>query len=181
MSIRYSFVQITKIRFPPGLLEHLPAAGSRGILIDHRFRWSSQLDEDGVTQQYYIATKSSPADDRARVLKYGRLFSVFDHLGDIQTSGLGEQGLFFQGTRHLSELLLRYGMLPHCLLVPPSRQTTFSSPPTSPTSTSPTSTELPYLEARSTCSAPNSCGTMSAMRSSRSSITAFHPCCCHSA
>jgi glycogen debranching enzyme len=65
------------------------------------------LDENGVTQQYYIATKSSPADDRARVLKYGRLFSVFDHLGDIQTSGLGEQGLFFQGTRHLSELLLR--------------------------------------------------------------------------
>ena len=65
------------------------------------------MDEDGVTQQYYIATKSSPADDRAQVLKYGRLFSVFDHLGDIQTSGLGEQGLFFQGTRHLSELLLR--------------------------------------------------------------------------
>ena len=65
------------------------------------------MDQDGVTQQYYIATKSSPADDRARVLKYGRLFSVFDRVGDIQTSGLGEQGLFFQGTRHLSELLLR--------------------------------------------------------------------------
>ena len=65
------------------------------------------MHENGGTQQYYIATKSSPTDDRARVLKYGRLFSVFDHLGDIQTSGLGEQGLFFQGTRHLSELLLR--------------------------------------------------------------------------
>ena len=64
------------------------------------------MDEDGVTQQYYIATTSSPADDRARVLKYGRLFSVFDRVGDIQTSGLGEQGLFFQGTRHLSELLI---------------------------------------------------------------------------
>lgn len=65
------------------------------------------MDEDGVTQQYYIATTSSPADDRARVLKYGRLFSVFDRVGDIQTSGLAEQGLFFQGTRHLSELILR--------------------------------------------------------------------------
>lgn len=65
------------------------------------------MDERGVTQQYYIATKSSPADERAQVLKYGRLFSVFDHRGDIQTSGLGEQGLFFQGTRHLSEFLLR--------------------------------------------------------------------------
>jgi glycogen debranching enzyme len=65
------------------------------------------LDEDAVTQQYYIATTSSPADDRARVLKYGRLFSVFDRVGDIQTYGLGEEGLFFQGTRHLSELLVR--------------------------------------------------------------------------
>jgi glycogen debranching enzyme len=64
------------------------------------------LDEARLTQQYYIATKSSPADDRAKVLKYGRMFSVFDHLGDIQTSGLGEQGLFSQGTRHLSELAL---------------------------------------------------------------------------
>jgi glycogen debranching enzyme len=64
------------------------------------------LDDARNTQQYYIATKSSPADDRAKVLKYGGMFSVFDHLGDIQTSGLGEQGLFFQGTRHLSELIL---------------------------------------------------------------------------
>jgi glycogen debranching enzyme len=65
------------------------------------------LDEARNTQQYYIATKSSPADDRAKVLKYGRTFSVFDHLGDIQTTGLGEQGLYFQGTRHLSEFILR--------------------------------------------------------------------------
>ena len=64
------------------------------------------MRKSGVTQQYYIAAKSSPSDARAQVLKYGGLFSVFDHLGDIQTSGLGEQGLFFRGTRHLSELLL---------------------------------------------------------------------------
>lgn len=64
------------------------------------------MDETRVAQQYYIATKSAPADERVKVLKYGRTFSVFDHLGDIQTSGLGEQGLFFQGTRHLSEFML---------------------------------------------------------------------------
>lgn len=64
------------------------------------------MDEARITQQYYIAAKSSPADDRAKVLKYGRMFSVFDHFGDIQTSGLGEQGLFFKGTRHLSEFIL---------------------------------------------------------------------------
>ena len=65
------------------------------------------MDERSITQQYYIAAKSSPVDERSQVLKYGSLFSVFDHLGDIQTSGLGEQGLFFQGTRHLSELIVR--------------------------------------------------------------------------
>jgi glycogen debranching enzyme len=63
------------------------------------------LDEVSVTQQYYIAAKSSPHDDRTRVLKYGTMFAVFDRLGDIQTrGGMGEQGLFFEGTRHVSEL-----------------------------------------------------------------------------
>ena len=66
------------------------------------------MDGSGIAHpQYYIATTSSPADDRARVLKYGRLFFVFDRLGDVQTSGLGEEGLFFDGTRYLSELSLR--------------------------------------------------------------------------
>jgi glycogen debranching enzyme len=31
------------------------------------------------------------------------MFSVFDRLGDFQTQGLGEHGLFFEGTRYLSE------------------------------------------------------------------------------
>ncbi len=58
------------------------------------------------TQHYYIATSESPIDDRARVLKYGRTFFVFDRLGDVQSTGMGEQGLFFEDTRHLSELML---------------------------------------------------------------------------
>ena len=66
------------------------------------------MDGIGIAHpQYYIATTSSPADDRARVLKYGRMFFVFDRLGDVQTSGLGEEGLFYDGTRHLSELSLQ--------------------------------------------------------------------------
>jgi hypothetical protein len=80
-----------------GLLDHLPTAGSKGILIDHRFRRSSQLDKDGITQQYYIAAKSSPADDRARVLKYGRLFSVFDRVGDSPPQDKSEE--FVKGYR----------------------------------------------------------------------------------
>ena len=62
------------------------------------------MDETSVTQQYYIATRSSPSDDRARVLKYGKMFAVFDRYGDIEPLGMGEQGIFFQGTRFLSEL-----------------------------------------------------------------------------
>ena len=66
------------------------------------------MDEATLTQQqYYIATKSAPSDDRARVLKYGSMFAVFDRLGDISHQGLGEQGIFYEGTRYLSVMSLR--------------------------------------------------------------------------
>jgi glycogen debranching enzyme len=63
------------------------------------------LDGPG-TAHYYIATSESPTDDRARVLKYGRTFFVFDRFGDVQTTGMGEQGLFLEDTRHLSGLMM---------------------------------------------------------------------------
>jgi len=62
------------------------------------------LDDQSVTQNFYIAAESSPADDRTRVLKHGDMFAVFDRYGDIETSGLKEQGMFCQGTRFLSQL-----------------------------------------------------------------------------
>jgi glycogen debranching enzyme len=62
------------------------------------------LDATGVTQQYYIAAGSSPSEDRVRVLKYGKCFAVFNRYGDIEPFGLGEHGIFFHGTRYLSEL-----------------------------------------------------------------------------
>ena len=62
------------------------------------------MDERNVPQKYYIVTRASPAEDRTRVLKYGSMFAVFDRYGDIEPLGLGEQGIFFRGTRHLSKL-----------------------------------------------------------------------------
>jgi len=62
------------------------------------------LNDQSVTQNYYIATESSPADDRTRVLKHGDMFAVFDRYGDIEIAGLKEQGIFCQGTRFLSQL-----------------------------------------------------------------------------
>jgi hypothetical protein len=55
---------------------------------------------------YHILAASSLADEWSRVLKHGDTFAVFDHYGDIKPGGLGEEGLYHQGTRYLSCLLL---------------------------------------------------------------------------
>jgi glycogen debranching enzyme len=60
-----------------------------------------------VNNEFYILAGSSLADDRAFVLKSGEMFGLFDHYGDIRAYGLGEQGVFYEGTRFLSLLELR--------------------------------------------------------------------------
>jgi glycogen debranching enzyme len=60
-----------------------------------------------VENQFYVLATSSLADDRTRVLKHGETFAVFNRFGDIEDLGLGEQGLYHRGTRHLSRLTLR--------------------------------------------------------------------------
>jgi glycogen debranching enzyme len=55
---------------------------------------------------FRILAASSLADERTRVLKHGDTFGVFDHYGDIKPEGLGEEGLYHDGTRFLSGLLL---------------------------------------------------------------------------
>jgi glycogen debranching enzyme len=58
------------------------------------------------TGPFYIQASLPAADERARVLKHGDTFAVFDHYGDVQPGGLGEEGVFYEGTRFLSRLLL---------------------------------------------------------------------------
>ncbi|MFL6195965.1 MAG: glycogen debranching N-terminal domain-containing protein [Thermoanaerobaculia bacterium] len=53
-------------------------------------------------EQHYILATSSRADDRTRALKHGESFAVFDRSGSIRPVGLGEMGLFHEGTRFLS-------------------------------------------------------------------------------
>jgi glycogen debranching enzyme len=53
-----------------------------------------------------ILAATATADDRTRVLKHGDTFAVFDHYGDIKPGGLGEEGLYHEGTRFLSCLVL---------------------------------------------------------------------------
>ncbi len=60
-----------------------------------------------VEDRYYILATSSLADEQDRVLKEGETFVVFDRYGDIKPVGLGEEGLYHEGTRFLSGMLLR--------------------------------------------------------------------------
>lgn len=52
--------------------------------------------------QYYILASAPPAAQATRVLKHGDTFAVLDPSGDIVPTGLGEQGVYHRGTRHLS-------------------------------------------------------------------------------
>jgi glycogen debranching enzyme len=61
---------------------------------------------DGDKSPYYILATSPQADVHTRVLKSGDTFAVFDHSGNITPTGLGEEGIYHEGTRYLSCLLL---------------------------------------------------------------------------
>jgi glycogen debranching enzyme len=56
---------------------------------------------------YYILVRTPHVDEQKHVLKHGETFGVFDHYGDIMPIGLGEHGLFHEGTRYLSTFVLR--------------------------------------------------------------------------
>jgi glycogen debranching enzyme len=63
-----------------------------------------------------LLATSSLTDVARRVLKHGDTFAVFDRYGDIVPGGLGEQGLYHEGTRFLSGLLFElYGQRPFFL------------------------------------------------------------------
>jgi len=62
-----------------------------------------------VQDRFYILATTPRREERARVLKHGETFAVFDSHGDVRRLGLGEQGLYHEGTRFLSRLELRVG------------------------------------------------------------------------
>lgn len=69
-----------------------------------------------IEEKFYILASSDRAAECSRVLKEGETFAIFDCHGDIQPIGLGEQGIFHEGTRYLSKLELRFGGLRPLLL-----------------------------------------------------------------
>src|SRR5580704_16054575 len=75
-----------------------------------RSNWPPDLRKTGEGQAggsvFRILAAASLADERTRVLKHGNTFAVFDHYGDITHDGLGEEGIYHDGTRFLSGLIL---------------------------------------------------------------------------
>ncbi len=59
-----------------------------------------------IGQQYYVLATSARADESRRVLKHGDTFAVFDRYGDILPLGMGEEGVYHEGTRFVSRLEL---------------------------------------------------------------------------
>jgi glycogen debranching enzyme len=64
---------------------------------------------DQHERTYEIQAGSELADTYDQVLKHGESFAVFDRHGDIRQQGLGEEGIYHRGTRHLSSLVLHLG------------------------------------------------------------------------
>jgi glycogen debranching enzyme len=63
----------------------------------------SELD----AQRYDVQAGAELADTYDQVLKHGESFAVFDRHGDILPEGMGEEGIYHRGTRHVSGLVLR--------------------------------------------------------------------------
>lgn len=55
---------------------------------------------------HHVLAASATIDDRTRVLKHDDTFAVFDHVGQIKSTRLGQEGLYHGGTRYLSCLML---------------------------------------------------------------------------
>jgi len=63
-------------------------------------------DRIRVGDQWYVAASAARADETPHVLKHDESFLVADRYGDVDGTGLGEQGLYHDDTRYLSEFRL---------------------------------------------------------------------------
>lgn len=62
-----------------------------------------------IGNRFYILATSSLGEGGEQVLKHGEAFALFDRFGDVRPIGMGEEGFYHNGTRHLSRLQLRIG------------------------------------------------------------------------
>lgn len=67
------------------------------------------MSDDCPEDQCYISATHALAESPGWVLKAAETFAVFDRHGDIQPLGLGEQGIYCEGTRFLNRWELYLG------------------------------------------------------------------------
>jgi glycogen debranching enzyme len=59
-----------------------------------------------VGDRWYVAANAARADESPHVLKHDEIFLVTDRHADVDGAGLGEEGLYHEDTRYLSECML---------------------------------------------------------------------------
>jgi glycogen debranching enzyme len=60
-------------------------------------------DKIQIGDQWYVAAKAARTEENPQVLKHDETFAMFDRFGDIPLVGSGEQGLYHEDTRFLSQ------------------------------------------------------------------------------
>ena len=60
-------------------------------------------DKIQIGDKWYVAASSARAEERPQVLKHEETFALFDRFGDVPGLGSGEQGLYHEDTRFLSQ------------------------------------------------------------------------------
>jgi glycogen debranching enzyme len=66
-------------------------------------------ERNNHNHDHYELIAADRASEFSRVLKQGDTFAIFDCHGDVLSTGMGEQGIFHEGTRFLSRWELRIG------------------------------------------------------------------------
>jgi glycogen debranching enzyme len=74
-----------------------------------------QFAPEEVTDHHIVGSPSHETEG-GRVLKHDDAFLIVSRLGEIQTTGRGEQGIYFRGTRYVSRLRVRFARRPSMLL-----------------------------------------------------------------
>ncbi len=86
---------------------------------DARGTGSGAVERGGAAehvQRYYILAPEVPVPEHTLVLKDDATFGVFNDFGDIDAGARHEEGLYHEGTRFLSQLILKLaGGRPHLL------------------------------------------------------------------
>ena len=70
-------------------------------------------DRSTIDQNYYIAATTAILEQSPRILKHGQMFAIFDHYGDVRHQSSHPEGIFYNDTRHVSQMeLLLNGFRP---------------------------------------------------------------------